>query len=169
MIYFHNSIKAFHLKPASIKEIKEELQALNSPDLADLLMRLGKFKKENKELLTYLLLYKQDEQRYIAEIKESMHIMFTEVNIKASYITKKNLRKILRTTNRYIKYTPEKETEIELLFFFIEELNVLGIDIPKIAALQKLHATVMSRIQKNILSLHEDLQYDYNKKFEELK
>ena len=157
------------MKPASIKEIKEELQALNSPDLADLLMRLGKFKKENKELLTYLLLYKQDEQRYIAEIKESMHIMFTEVNIKASYITKKNLRKILRTTNRYIKYTPEKETEIELLFFFIEELNVLGIDIPKIAALQKLHATVMSRIQKNILSLHEDLQYDYNKKFEELK
>lgn len=157
------------MKPASIKEIKEELQALNSPDLADLIMRLGKFKKENKELLTYLLLYKQDEQRYIAEIKESMHIMFTEVNIKASYITKKNLRKILRTTNRYIKYTPEKETEIELLFFFIEELNGLGINIPKIAALQKLHASVMSRIQKNILSLHEDLQYDYNRKFEELK
>lgn len=157
------------MKPASIKEIKEELQALNPATLSDIIMRLGRFKKENKELLTYLLLYKNDETRYIAEIKESMHIMFTEVNVKASYITKKNLRKILRSTNRYIKYTSANETEIELLMFFIEEFNGLGINISKNVTLQKMHASVMTRVQKSILSLHEDLQYDYSKRFEELK
>lgn len=133
--------------------------------LSEVIMRLGRFKKENKELLTYMLLYKNNEERYISEIKESMHVMFTEVNVKAAYITKKNLRKILRTINRYIKYSSEKATEIELLMFFIEEFNGLEINISKNASLQKIQTSVMTRIQKNILLLHEDLQYDYNKRF----
>ena len=153
------------MKAASIKEIKEEVQTLNPAFLTDIIIRLGRFKKENKELLTYLLLYKNDESKYIAEIKESLHIMFTEVNVKASYITKKNLRKILRTANRYIKYTSEDATEIELLIFFIEEFNGLGLNIAKNVTLQKMHSSVMARIQKAILLLHEDLQYDYNKQF----
>lgn len=157
------------MKAASIKEIKEEVQTLNPAALSEIIMRLGKFKKENKELLSYLLLYKNDERRYIAEIKESMHIMFTDVNIKASYITKKNVRKILRSTNRYIKYTAEKETEIELLIFFIEEFNGLGLNISKNITLQKMYSSVMSRIQKSILALHEDLQYDYSKRFAKLQ
>lgn len=157
------------MKPASIKEIKEELQTLQPSDLADIIMRLGRFKKENKELLTYLLLYKYDEEKYVAEIKETLHIMFTEVNVKASYITKKNLRKILRTTNRFIKYTSEKTTEIELLLFFIEEFNALELQISKNVTLQKLHSSIMIRIKKGILTLHEDLQYDYNKQFSQLK
>lgn len=157
------------MKPASIKEIKEELQTLTPGTLCEIIMRLGRFKKENKELLTYLLLYKNDEERYIQEIKESMHIMFTEVNVKASYITKKNLRKILRSTNRYIKYTSETTSEIELLMFFIEEFNGLELNISKNITLQKMHNSILSRIQKNILSLHEDLQYDYNKKYETFK
>ena len=157
------------MKAASIKEIKEEVQTLNPAALLDIIMRLGRFKKENKELLTYLLLYKHDEDKYIAEIKESMHIMFTEVNIKTSYITKKNLRKILRITNRYIKYTSQSATEIELLIFFIEEFDELGLNISRNASLQKLHTSVLGRIQKSILSLHEDLQYDYNKRFAALQ
>lgn len=156
------------MKPASIKEIKEEVQTLSPVVLSEIIMRLGRFKKENKELLTYMLLYKNEEERYISEIKESMHIMFTEVNVNAAYITKKNLRKILRTINRYIKYTSEKATEIELLIFFIEEFNDLGLNIHKNASLLKIHSSVMTRIEKNILLLHEDLQYDYNKKFFEL-
>jgi hypothetical protein len=157
------------LKPASIKEIKEEVQALSPAALTDIIMRLGRFKKENKELLTYLLLYKQDEEKYIAEIKESLHIMFTEVNVKSAYITKKNLRKILRTLNRFIKYSPENATEIELLLFFVEEFNGLEINIAKNVTLQKLHDSLMTRIEKGIRSLHEDLQYDYNKAFKKLK
>lgn len=153
------------MKAASIKEIKEEIQTLNPAVLTDIIMRLGRFKKENKELLTYLLLYKNDEGKYIAEIKESLHIMFTEVNVKAIYITKKNLRKILRTANRYIRYTSDDLTEIELLIFFIEEFNGLGINIEKNVTLQKMHTSVLARIQKAILLLHEDLQYDYNKQF----
>lgn len=157
------------MKPASIKEIKEEAQTLTPVALLDITMRLGRFKKENKELLTYLLFYKQDEEKYVAEIKESLHVMFTEVNVKAAYITKKNLRKILRTTNRFIKYTSEKTSEIELMIFFIEEFNSLGINLAKNAALQKMHTSIMTRIEKGVLSLHEDLQYDYNKHFRQLK
>ena len=54
-------------------------------------MRLTKFKKENKELLTYLLFEADDENGYVAGIKESLHLMFTEVNVKSLYITKKNI------------------------------------------------------------------------------
>ena len=142
---------------------------MNSLAQSEVILRLARFKKENKELLTYLLLYKNDEEKYVAEIKESMHIMFTEVNVKSSYIAKKNLRKILRSANRFIKYTSESSTEIELLIFFIEEFNDLEMNVSKNTALQKMHASVMTRIQKSILLLHEDLQYDYNKRFAALK
>ena len=43
------------MKAATLNEIKQELTNLPSTRVLDLCLRLGRFKKENKELLTYLL------------------------------------------------------------------------------------------------------------------
>ena len=43
------------MKLASVNEIKEELLHLSQKDLLAFCMRLIKFKKENKELMNYLL------------------------------------------------------------------------------------------------------------------
>ena len=42
------------MKAATVKEIKTELENLSPAALLPLTLRLAKFKKENKELLTYL-------------------------------------------------------------------------------------------------------------------
>ena len=44
------------MKAAGVKAIKEELKNRDREELSELCLSLSKFKKENKELLTYLLL-----------------------------------------------------------------------------------------------------------------
>ena len=48
------------MKAASISEIKTELKGLPPAQLTELCLRLARFKKENKELLTYLLFEAND-------------------------------------------------------------------------------------------------------------
>lgn len=156
------------MKAASIKEIKQELENISPSRLLGMAMRLAKFKKENKELLTYLLFEEHDEQGYIAGIKETLHLMFTEVNVKSLYITKKNLRKIIRTANRFIKYSSDPVTEVEILIYICGEIKQLGFDLKKSIALQNIYTGLLKKIEKNILLLHEDLQYDYLKEYKKL-
>jgi len=58
------------MKAATINEIKQELQSLPPVRLSEICLRLAKFKKDNKELLTYLLFEAQDEEEYKKNIKE---------------------------------------------------------------------------------------------------
>ena len=53
------------MKVASIKDIKTELKKRTNDELLELCLHLSKFKKENKELLTYLLFEAHDETGYI--------------------------------------------------------------------------------------------------------
>lgn len=57
------------MKAASIKTIKDELKHKTSSELLELCLTLTRFKKENKELLTYLLFEAHDEDRYIETVK----------------------------------------------------------------------------------------------------
>ena len=43
------------MKAATINELKQELQNIPPAKVTELCLRLARFKKENKELLTYLL------------------------------------------------------------------------------------------------------------------
>ena len=93
------------MKTATIHELKQELINTPAEQLAELCVRLAKFKKENKELLTYLLFESFDEQAYIENIKTDMLQQFKEINTSSLYFVKKSLRKILRTLSKYIRYT----------------------------------------------------------------
>jgi hypothetical protein len=154
---------------ASSKELKNELESLRDADLVKICLRLSRFKKENKELIHYLLFESRDEQAYISRVKQSLHVMFTEVNIKNLYIAKKNIRKIIRTANRFIKYSGISATEIEILLFVCQEIKGLGLNMLKSQALLNLYTSQLNKIHKGIQTLHEDLQYDYLKEFGKLQ
>ena len=53
------------MRAATIQEIKQELATVKPAQLMSLCLRLAKFKKENKELLTYLLFEAGDEAGYL--------------------------------------------------------------------------------------------------------
>ena len=106
------------MNSASISEIKKELQRLDADELNAICLRLAKYKKENKELLSYLLSDAHDEAGYIRGIKAELDVMFEELDGRNLYITKKILRKILRFANRQIKYSGIAQTELELRISF---------------------------------------------------
>ncbi|MES2381103.1 MAG: hypothetical protein V4538_08685 [Bacteroidota bacterium] len=150
------------LPSASLAEIKRELQTLDHAQLLEACLRLAKFKKDNKELLNYLLFELHDENKYIEKTKALMSELFTEINTRNIYFAKKSIRKILKIANKYGKYSVNPQTSLELLIHFCTEVKSLKINYRSSTALSNLYDAQLKKIHKIIGSLHEDLQYDYS-------
>lgn len=157
------------MKSASVTEIKKELQYRTHDELLNFCLHLSRFKHENKALLTYLLFEIQNEDRYIEGIKLEVKRLFSEINTSSYFYIKKSVRKILRRIKTYIRYSKKKETEVELLLFFCEQLKSMSPSISGNRVLQGLYKRQIDTIAKTITKLHEDLQYDYNSMLEELR
>ena len=157
------------MSPATAKQIKDELKLKSEKELMELCARLVRFKKENKELLTYLLFEEKDEWGYIQSIKERMDQGFDDVNRWRMYLAKKTIRKILKEVKKFIRYSGKKDTEVELLIYFCTKLKAFIIDIGYNKVLLNLYDRQIELIKKRILSLHEDLQYDYTLELKELE
>lgn len=157
------------MKPASVNEIKQELKELEKKELIEICQRLARFKKDNKELLTYILFEENDLANYIKNVNEEIDEGFLQVNVSNSYFAKKTLRKILRIANKHIRYTGSKTAETEILMHYLT--NFRGINLPwkKSTALTNLYLAQIKKIEAAIKTMHEDLQYDYLRELERLK
>jgi hypothetical protein len=149
------------MKTPSVQEIKAALKELSAKENTELVLRLAKFKKENKELLTYLLYYSGDEAVFVTEVKAELDLEFTNVNRSNLYLAKKTIRKILRIINKYCRYSNVKQTELELRIYFCKELHALNIDFKRSQVLLNLYNNQVKKIQSVLNTLHEDLQFDY--------
>jgi len=157
------------MKAASLHELKQELIHLPPKELLELCLRLGRFKKENKELLTYLIFEAHDEKSFIENVKAHIDEEFEAIPKDNNlYLIKKSLRKILRTITKYIRFTGSKMVEVQLLLYFCKKIKESGIKIHKTVALTNLYESQLKKIRKALPSLHEDLQYDYTKELEGL-
>lgn len=157
------------MKTTSIVQIKKELQHLNNDELIDLCLRLTRFKKENKSLLTYLLFEAHNEEQYIASVKESLNQEFQSINTDSYFYIKKSVRKILRQLKTYARYSLKKETEVELLLYFCAELNEISPNIHQNITLSNLYERQIIALEKKITTLHEDLQFDFRSQIEALR
>ncbi len=157
------------MKAANIHEIKLELSATKQPRLVQLCLRLARFKKENKELLTYLLFEAHDDAGYISRIKQEADLQFAEINLSQLYFAKKSLRKILRGINKHLRYMGSKLAEVELLIYFCTKLNDSGIPFEKNQVILNMYNTQIKKVQVLLKSLHEDLQYDFLKELKRLR
>jgi len=156
------------MKTASVKQIKDELTGLPQAELVQLCLRLVKFKKENKELLNYLVFESYNEVDYIRSAEEELSELFGQVNTKNIYYAKKTIRKISRTAQRYIKYSGKETTEADLLLYVCNGINKLGLPLHKSPALENLYAGLLKKIRKAIDAMHEDLQYEYVRELKKL-
>lgn len=156
------------MKAATVNEIKQELSTVKPVVLTELCLRLARFKKENKELLTYLLFEAHDEQDFAAEVKKEIDEQFVAINQSQLYFAKKSLRKIVRLINKYCRYSGVKETEIELRIHFCTALKESGIPFERNTVINNLYLSQIKKIHAVLAALHEDLQYDYLKQVKEL-
>jgi HPt (histidine-containing phosphotransfer) domain-containing protein len=157
------------MKAASLSEIKKELGYLDLQRVQELCMRLAKYKKENKELLTYLLFEAHDEPGYINNVKREIDEHFDTLPKGNVYFIKKSLRKILRITNKQIKYSGAKQTELELRIYFCSKIKKSGIQLLPSQVLFNLYHQQLKKIETALAKLPEDLQYDYHQELEQLK
>ncbi len=152
------------MKTATVHEIKQELQGVSEKQLVALCLRLSKFKKENKELLTYLLFESHNEENYIKEVQELISAEFETISVSSNlYFAKKTIRKILRIANKHIRYTGSKTAEVAILLHFCKTLQSHGLPFEKSTALKNLYQQQLKKIKVALSSLHEDLQYDFLK------
>ncbi len=157
------------MKAVSVKEIKKELNHRSQKELIELVLKLSRFKKDNKELLTYLLFESHDEEAFIASVKEYMDELFEGINTYSFYYIRKSVRKILTQVKKFIRYSKKKETEVELLFHFCWKLQELSPSITKSPRLMSVFERQLTMAEKAMSTLHEDLQYDYRLELENFK
>lgn len=156
------------MEVASIHHIKKELANLPPGEVQAIVLRLAKYKKENKELLSYLLFDAWNESEYIEQVKAEIDSEFAHLNRSSFYLAKKTIRKVLRTTKKYIRFSGKRETEIELLLYFCQKLKNAPLNYKASKVVFNLYLNQVKRIRKVIGMLHEDLQYDYREALEAL-
>jgi len=156
------------LKAVTLKQLKDELSHKSANELKELCLHLSKFKKENKELLTYLMFESHDEEQYIQSVKDQMDVFFTEINTKSFFYIRKSVRKVLTLTKKFIRYSKKKETEVALLLYFCYKLKNFTPSISKSPRLTNTFERQIILVKKAIATLHEDLQYDYQLELNDL-
>jgi hypothetical protein len=157
------------MKPASVNDIKQKLRDSDKKELVEICQKLARFKKENKELLTYLLFEEDDLPNYIKNVKEEIDEGFQQVNTSNVYFAKKTIRKILRISKKHIRYTSSKTAEAEILLHYLTNFRGLDLSWQKSTALTNLYKAQLKKIEAAIKTMHEDLQYDYRRQLNRLQ
>ena len=156
------------MKATTIREIRYELREQETEKLIELCLHLARFKKENKELLTYLLFEAHDKSGYITSVKEEIDELFAQITARSLYLRKKQIRKIIRMVKKYIRYSKKKETEVQLLIYFCQKLQAMQPSILRSTTMLNLFARQIKAIKKALTYLHEDLQFDYKQELTDL-
>lgn len=155
------------MRVEKLSDIKKELRSLNTEALTEICLRLAKYKKDNKELLSYLLYDADNPLNYAEEVKSTLLINFQNLN-RSSYTSTKEIRKIVRLLAKHAKYTGSKEVEIELLLWF----GTCFLEYADTHSSHKPLLTIFSRqiekIRRILPKLHEDLQFDYSATYNQL-
>ncbi len=153
------------MKPATISELKRALTPLPQEELLDACLRLAKFKVDNKELLTYLLLKSGDEAGYIddvcAEIDEQLPANRS--------IHKKTLRKIIRTMDKCIRYSGDQETELQIRIHFCRQIVDRNIQWGRCRVSENMYHSQLKKIDKALEKVHPDLQHDFRQQMQGLE
>ena len=82
------------MQTASIAQLKKELKQLSPQEISELCLSLAKFKKENKELLSYLVFEKANESHFIHQAKDECKQWFSELNTSSYFYMKKMVDEI---------------------------------------------------------------------------
>ena len=157
------------MKPKSLKEIRDEISHLSHKEITELCLQLVRFKKENKELLTYELFYKNNKDLYIEKVENYMDKEFENLNPASYFYLKKGVQKINRQIKKHIRITKNLEIEVQVLLYFLKSFKAYKPDLLKQKILNNMYYRELALVKKRIEKLHPDLQYDFELELEALE
>lgn len=153
----------------SLAEIKRELSYLNEKELREYIIDLSKFSRDNKAYLFFKLYGRDQPGLYLQMVQEDLELEFQSARGDHSYYAKKSAQKIRRKMNKLLKLSKEKTDQIEVLLFFCEKMKEYGFLKHGNTIIDNLYKTQVAKAEKIINGLHEDLQFDYQGRIEELE
>ena len=151
------------MKAATLSEIRKQLTTLDPPALEQLCLSLVRYRKENKELLTYLLFEAHDEQAFVSELKRELDDLFETVPKGNVYFVKKSIRKIIRFMNKHIRYSGIADTELAVRIYFCQKMKKAGIALQPGTVLFNLYQQQTRKVEAVLSRLPEDLRFDYER------
>jgi hypothetical protein len=116
-----------------------------------------------------LLFEAHDIPGYIQLVKHEIDSQFESINTVSVYFVKKSLRKIVRITSKYIRYSGSAIVEAELLIYFCQRVNDMDAAVKKNTVIANMYSSQIKKITAAIEGMHEDLQYDYLRTAETLQ
>jgi hypothetical protein len=164
--YLSISDKFCSMQASSVDTLKAELKTLPPKKVLELLLRLTRFKKENKELLTYLLFESHNIQGYIEQIKMEITEAFEELDNSRAY--KKGFRKIQRMINKPIKYMGNRMATVELYLFMAEKIKEQKKSLFTRSFLDKTLHQYIGKIEKLLPLVDEDLRHDVKRQLSDI-
>lgn len=153
---------------ATIDTIKAELKQLPPKQVLDLLLRLARFKKENKELLTYILFESTNESEYVEQVKREIAEEMGELDGLPGYQYKKQFRKIQRKINKPIKYMGSKAATAELYLHMVRLISGKRKTNYLVPFLDKTVQQYMAKIEKLLPGIEDDLAADLRRQMKQV-
>ncbi|MFM6953762.1 MAG: hypothetical protein ACKOWL_02130 [Sphingobacteriaceae bacterium] len=151
----------------SLQEQKKELQQLSKPELEAICLRFARFKKDNKELLEYVLFHQSDPQAYADALKKELKEVFTTLN-GANYSDAKKLRKITKSLNKHGKYLQSPAIEADLwVWFCYAYCNSIAAK-STAQVIRNFFVKALLKVEKFQSKLHEDLAFDIQQELEKV-
>jgi hypothetical protein len=152
----------------TLAQIKKELGYLPEKELIEVILELSKFSRENKSFLFFKLNEKDNPGLFVEMATEDLATEFQNARSDHYYYAKKSAQKIRRKMNKLLKLSKNKPDQIEVILFFCEQLKENGFLDHRHAVLDNLYQMQLKKAVKLIDGLHEDLQFDYEGRVEEL-
>ena len=153
------------MKAASLAELKRALVKLDHDDLLESVLRLARFKKDNKELLTYLLFLADNEQGYANYLCDEIDEQFS----LTPNAHKKTLRKLIRWMNKCLRFSGVKETEVQVRIHFCQALKVSDTPISRTRVVSNMYWGQVKKVEKVIEKFHSDIKYDVEQQLKKLQ
>lgn len=153
------------MKAASIAELKKGLVRLDQGELLEACLRLARFKKDNKELLTYLLFLSADEAGFANMLCGEIDQQF-KLTPNAN---KKTLRKMIRWINKCMRFTKVKDTEIQVRLHFCRKLRSSETPMRNSRVIINMYNMQLKKVRRVIEKMHDDIKNDVEREIRKLE
>lgn len=153
------------MKAARIAELKKGLVKLDQGDLLEAVLRLARFKKDNKELLTYFLFLCHDEAGYVSLLCDDIDEQFA----LTPRCHRKTLRKMIRNMDKHLRYSGDKDTEIRVRLHFCRALRGSKTPFRDYPVMNNMYVGQLNKIDKAVETFHRDIQHDWKLQIQKLR
>ena len=151
---------------AGLAEIRKELIHQSPDELIELVLRLARFRQDNKALTGYWLFNRQDPNQFLQQVHIALEDGFRTLNFSSGYWVKKGLRKWQRQVNLYGRICGEAWMQADMQSYYVWICLRAQSRLAEPLYLASLVAAAEKKRLSFVKKLDADLQHDLQRQFE---